>query len=319
MNALGFKLRNDVEVPAIGFGTGVIKRYSRNLPLFIRARIRPALSAVKHLSYKSLYKIYEQDFRMDSVLDKAVAEGYSLYDTGRIYGYSEVEIGRAIVRNHLKRENVFITTKVSDMDLFREYSPNDVAGNLQLSLKYLQTDYLDAYLLHWPHGNWLDIYKQMENVYNLGLVRSIGVCNFHLEHFKKLEKNCTIMPMIHQTELHPLNSKKAIRKYCKEHGILIMAHTPTGRMGREIVQNKVLQELAQKHHKSIAQIIVRWHYQNGIVPVIATKSSAHIKENKDIFDFVLTEDEMAAMETIDQGLVLLPGNGIDDPNYIYNL
>lgn len=319
MNALRFKLRNQVEVPVIGFGTGVIKRYSRKPSLFIRARIRPVLSAIKHLSYKRLHSVYEQDFLMNKVIDKAISEGYSMYYTGRIYGYSEVEIGKAIIRNHLQRENVFISSKVSDMDLFRKCSPDDVAGNLQLSLKYLQTDYLDAYLLHWPHGNWLDIYKQMENVYKLGLVRSIGVCNFHLDHFKKLEKNCTIMPMIHQTELHPLNSKKEIRKYCREHGILIMAHTPTGRMGKEIIQNEVLQDLAQKHHKSIAQIIVRWHYQNGIVPVIATKSLAHLKENKDIFDFALTEDDMTAIESIDKGLVLLPGNGIDDPNYIYNL
>ena len=125
--------------------------------------------------------------------------------------------------------------------------------------------------------------------------------------------------MIHQTELHPLNSKKEIRQYCKEHGILIMAHTPTGRMGKQIRQNKTLQELANKHNKTIAQIIVRWHYQNGVVPIIATKSIKHMQENKDIFDFSLTEDDMAAIEYIDEGLVLLPGNGIDDPNYIYNL
>lgn len=319
MDEKAFKLRNGVEVPFIGFGTGVVKRYSRNTPLFIRARIRPVLSAVKHLSYKKLHSVYQQDFSMDKVIDKALTEGYSLYDTGRIYGHSEVEIGKALVRNHLQRKHLFISTKISDMDLFRKCSPSDVAGNLRLSLKYLHTDYLDAYLLHWPHGNWLDIYKQMEDIYKKNIIRAIGVCNFNMEHFKLLEEHCTIMPMIHQTELHPLNSKKEIRQYCKEHGILIMAHTPTGRMGKQIRQNKTLQELANKHNKTIAQIIVRWHYQNGVVPIIATKSIKHMQENKDIFDFSLTEDDMAAIEYIDEGLVLLPGNGIDDPNYIYNL
>lgn len=120
---------------------------------------------------------------MGKVIDTAISEGYTLLDSGRGYGYSEVEYGKAIVRNNLLREDIFVTTKVVDMDLDRECSINNVAGILQLSLKYLQLDFVDAYLLHWPHGNWLDIYKQMEDTYNKGLVRSIGVCNFHLEHF----------------------------------------------------------------------------------------------------------------------------------------
>ena len=319
MNDVKFTLRNGVEVPFIGFGTGVIKRYSRNKPLFVRTRIRPILSAAKHLNMKRLYAIVQQDFFMSSVIDKAISEGYLLLDSGRIYGYSEVELGKAVIRNGLQRRNVFIATKVSDMDLYRNFSPNDVAGNLQLSLKYLQTDYVDAYLLHWPHGNWLDIYKQMEQAYNSGLVRSIGVCNFHLEHFLALEENCSIMPMIHQTELHPLNSKKVIRNYCKEHGILIMAHTPTGRMSKAILSNDVLREIAGRHNKTIAQVIVRWHYQNGVIPIIATKSEAHMQENKNIFDFALTDEEMNMIDAIDQGDVMLPGNGIDDPRYIWNL
>lgn len=319
MDSKKFKLRNGVEVPFIGFGTGIVRKYSRKPSVFIHGRIRPVLSAIKHASFTRLYQILQQDFFMGKVIDTAISEGYTLLDSGRIYGYSEVEYGKAIVRNNLPREDIFVTTKVSDMDLYRDGSPNDVAGNLQLSLKYLQLDFVDAYLLHWPHGNWLDIYKQMENAYNKGLVRSIGVCNFHLEHFKQLEANCSIMPMIHQTELHPLNSKKVIRDYCKEHGILIMAHTPTGRMSPAIRNNAVLQKIAKKYGKTIAQVIVRWHYQNGVVPIIATKSRAHMKENKDIFDFALTEEDTTRIDSIDQGEVMLPGNGVDDPRYIYNL
>ena len=162
-------------------------------------------------------------------------------------------------------------------------------------------------------------YRQIENIYEAGLARSIGVCNFHLEHFLRLEQCCRIMPMLHQTELHPLNSKKEIREYCKKNGIVIMAHTPTGRMCEMIRQNAVLKELAKKYNKTIAQIIVRWHYQNGIVPIIATKSAAHMKENADIFDFALSASDMDMIESIDRGEVLLPGNGMDDPRYIWNL
>ena len=159
----------------------------------------------------------------------------------------------------------------------------------------------------------------MEDIYEAGLARSIGVCNFHLEHFLRLEQCCRIMPMLHQMELHPLNSKKEIRDYCNKNGILIMAHTPTGRMCSMIRQNEVLKELAKKYNKTIAQIIVRWHYQNGVVPIIATKSAAHMDENADIFDFALSEYDMEMIESIDQGEVMLSGNGVDDPRYIWNL
>ena len=129
----------------------------------------------------------------------------------------------------------------------------------------------------------------------------------------RLEQSCRVMPMLHQTELHPLNSKKEIRQYCKKNGILIMAHTPTGRMCNMIRQNEILKKLAEKHNKTIAQIIVRWHYQNGVVPIIATQSTVHMDENMDIFDFELSESDMDMIESIDQGEVLLKGNGIDDP------
>ena len=314
-----FMLRNGVEIPVIGFGIGVVKRYIRKPSVFVKARVRPVLSGVKHLNFQAIYKVWQQDFGMDKVIDEAISQGYTLLDTGRIYGHSELEMGKAVNRSSLKRSDFFINTKVSDMDLFRACSPDDVEGNFRLSLKYLQTDYVDGYLLHWPHGNWLDIYRQMEDIYEAGLARSIGVCNFHLEHFLRLEQCCRIMPMLHQMELHPLNSKKEIRDYCNKNGILIMAHTPTGRMCSMIRQNEVLKELAKKYNKTIAQIIVRWHYQNGVVPIIATKSAAHMDENADIFDFALSEYDMEMIESIDQGEVMLSGNGVDDPRYIWNL
>ena len=314
-----FILRNGVEIPFIGFGTGVVKRYIRKPSLFVKWRVRPVLGGARRLYFKGVYKFLQQDFGMGRVIAEAISKGYTLMDTGRIYGHSEVEIGKAVISSNVKRSDFFINTKVSDMDLFRECSPDDVEGNFRLSLKYLQTDYVDGYLLHWPHGNWLDIYRQMEDIYEAGLARSIGVCNFHLEHFMRLEQSCRVMPMLHQTELHPLNSKKEIRQYCKKNGILIMAHTPTGRMCNMIRQNEILKKLAEKHNKTIAQIIVRWHYQNGVVPIIATQSTVHMDENMDIFDFELSESDMDMIESIDQGEVLLKGNGIDDPKYIWNL
>lgn len=308
--------RTGQTIPAIGFGTGVVRRYSRNPWLFMKTRIRFILSTIKHVR---LHPELVSDLYMSRIVDQAIQMNYRLFDCGRIYGYSERIVGNEILRSEKRREDFFLVTKISDMDITRRVSPNDVRGNLMDSLRYLGTSYVDAYLLHWPHGDWIDIYRQMEVLYEEGLVRAIGVCNFTISHFVELEKHARIMPMICQLELHPFNTKKEIREYCKEHGILVMAHTPTGRICEKIRENKVLQDLAHTHKKTIAQIIIRWHYQNNVVPVIATKNPVHMRENLDIFDFSLSEEEMQMVEAQDEGYVMFPGNGIDDPNYIYNL
>ncbi|WP_315374160.1 aldo/keto reductase [uncultured Selenomonas sp.] len=316
MENLKVNLRSGEKIPALGFGTGVVRLYSRNPYLFLKTRIRPLLSSIKHwrLDY-----ILKSDLYMERFIYQALEENYRLFDTGRIYGYSEKMIGCVIRASGITREEFFLVTKISDMDITRASSPNDVRGNLEDSLRYLGTSYVDAYLLHWPHGEWIDIYRQMEQLYDEGLARAIGVCNFTIEHFAQLEQYARITPMICQLELHPLNSKREIREYCREHGIVVMAHTPTGRMYEKIRQNRVLQEIAHRHEKTIPQIIIRWHYQNDVVPVVATQSSIHMQENADIFDFSLSETEMQQIEDQDEGYVILPGNGIDNPNYIYNL
>ena len=309
-------LRTGQTIPSIGFGTGVIRRYSRNPWLFMKARIRPILNSIRHVC---LHPELVGDLCMSRIVDQAIQMNYRLFDCGRIYGYSEVMVGDGILRSGKRREDFFLVTKISDMDVTRSVSPNNVRGNLEDSLRYLKTSYVDAYLLHWPHGDWIDIFRQMEVLYEEGIARAIGVCNFTISHFVELEKHARIMPMICQLELHPLNTKKEVREYCKEHGILVMAHTPTGRMCEKIRENTALQDLARTHKKTIAQIIIRWHYQNHVIPVVATKSPVHMCENLDIFDFSLSEEEMQMVEAQNEGYVMLPGNGIDDPNYIYNL
>jgi 2,5-diketo-D-gluconic acid reductase len=124
--------------------------------------------------------------------------------------------------------------------------------------------------------------------------------------------------MIIQNEIHPLNTQVEIRKYCKENNILLMAHTPTARMGEEIKNNDVLNGLANKYNKSIAQIIIRWHYQNGIIPIISTTNRLHMMENNNIFDFELSSNEMDSIDSLDRNYFLIKTRGIDDPNYKYN-
>jgi diketogulonate reductase-like aldo/keto reductase len=204
------------------------------------------------------------------------------------------------------------------MDVTRKVSPNDVAGNLEVSLKNIGREYADLYLLHWPEGDWLNYYEQIIGEYKKGRCRAFGACNLEMEHLKAIEDAGLELPMVMQTEMHPLCTRKKILNYCKAHGIQVMAHTPTGTRIREIQESAVILNLAKKYHKTPTQIILRWHYQNDVIPVVSTFSKNHMQENLDIFDFELTDGEMAEIDGMDQNYVTLNSHGIDDPNYIYN-
>lgn len=205
------------------------------------------------------------------------------------------------------------------MDIERKYMPDTVSGNLNLSLRYLNREYVDVYLLHYPHGEWLNIYRQLEKLYIVGQAKSIGLCNCGIKELETIKKNNLTKPMVIQLELHPLNAKKELRDYCKKNEIQIMAHTPTGRMETKIQNSSVLNKIAVRYNKTIPQVILRWHYQNGIIPVLSTFDFCHMHENLKIYDFELSRNEMEAIDSIDEGFVLLDSNCIDDPNYVYNL
>lgn len=306
-----YPLRNGVEIPWISYGTGVIWRYTRNIPLFLKFYIKNGLRSVKHMK---LNRELQGNMHIKNILLDAYDAGFRMFDTGRIYAHSEDKIGETVSG----KPGVFITTKCSWMDITRECSPNDVAGNLDISLKNIKRDKADLYLLHWPEGEWLDTYKQIIEEYKKGRCRSFGTCNMKVEHLKQIEEAGLELPMVMQTEMHPLNTKKKLREYCKEKGIQLEAHTPTARNDKELRESDTMKKLGTKYNKSSVQITIRWHYQNGVIPVVSTFSGEHMKENLDIFDFELTEADMKEIDALDKGKVLLDSQGIDDPNYIYN-
>lgn len=307
-------LSNGVQLPSIGYGTGVIRKYTRNKLLFIKSNVRAVLSSLKH---GQLNKQLKMNIFAESIIRDAYSAGFRLFDSGRIYGYSEKMIGDSL--REIDRKSFCLVTKISDMDIERECSPNTVRENLAVSLGYLRTDYVDAYLLHWPHGDWINIYLNMEKEYRAGRARSIGVCNFTEEHFEHLLTKCSIMPHICQTELHPFNSKPQLREFCRKHGITLMAHTPTARMCDKARNCRTLTTLAEKYNKTIAQIIIRWHIQNGVIPIVASVSRAHMIENINCNDFMLSRDDMEQIKLLNENYVILKSDGIDDPDYIYNL
>lgn len=309
-----YTLNNGVELPWIAFGTGVVWKYSRNPYLFLKWLARRALSSVRNVRMDRELK---GNLCMDRILREAYASGYRMFDTGRIYGYSEKKLGK--LRTRGIRGDFCVVTKCSGMDLARKGTPDTVKGNLDLSLSYLKSNYVDVYLLHWPEGDWIESYRQIVALCKEGHIKSYGCCNTSLSHLARIEEKELPLPIVIQTEIHPLNGNLTLRAYCREHGIQLMAHTPTGRMSREIRECPVLQGLSEKYHKSIAQIIVRWHFQNGIIPVVSSFRTPHMRENLDIFDFGLSQGEMEEIDGLDQGLRYLNTEGIDDPNYIYNL
>lgn len=310
-NKKTFQLRNGVEIPWISYGTGVIWKYTRNTPLFIICNFKAVLKSVKHLKVnRELYG----NIHIKRAIADAYDAGFRMFDTGRIYAHSEDRIG-AVISN---RPDAMIATKCSWMDITRKCSPDTVEGNLDISLRNLEREKVDLYLLHWPEGEWIDTYTQIINEYKKGRCRAFGACNLKLEHLMQIEDAGLDMPMVIQTEIHPLNVQKELREYCQSHGIQLQAHAPTGHSVKDLIESEVMKKLTAKYHKSSVQITLRWHYQNHIIPVVSTFSKQHMKDNLDIFDFKLTDDEMTAIDSLDKGRMFLKTQGIDDPNYIYN-
>lgn len=305
-------LENGLRLPWIAFGTGVIWKYTRNKKLFLKTNFREVLSSVKHIK---LNRELKGNLYCKRILKDAYMAGFRMFDTGRIYGYSEKYIGDAVA----DKNGVMLTTKCSAMDVTRKYSPNTVSGNLDLSLKNLGVDCMDLYLLHWPEGDWLNYYGQIIEQYNAGKCKAFGACNLQVCHLKEIKDAGLAFPMVVQTEIHPLNSKPELREYCKQYGILLEAHTSTARGSKELADTSTMKELTTKYGKTAVQVTLRWHYQNNIIPIVSTFNKKHMDENFDIFDFELTNDEMKSIEKLNQRKVILDSAGLDDPNYIYNL
>lgn len=310
------KLYNDYEIPGVAFGTGVVKRFYRNKSLYFKDCFISFLKSVKHLKIDRKLK---NDLNIYKIINNAIDNGYIFFDTGRLYGHSEKVIGRVISKQD--RDKIFILTKVSDVDLERYSYARSVKRNLDISLNNLGTDYVDAYLLHFPQGNWIDMYKEIEYEYKNGRTRAIGVCNFDIEELEKLRKSTEIMPMICQVEIHPLCTKKELIEYCRRENIVIMAHSPIGHMNKKIIDSEVFKSLTAKYKKNPAQIMYKWHIQNGVIPIISTVSMQHMKENMDINDFELTDLEMQAIDSLNENFSFDKNSNKENdcPEFIYNV
>jgi len=228
----------------------------------------------------------------------AIRHGYRSIDTAAIYG-NEEGVGQGIREGleaaGIKREDLFVTSKVWNADLGYE----STLKAYEESLRKLGLEYLDLYLIHWPvEGKYTEAWKALETLYKQGRVKAIGVSNFQIHHLEQLMKETEIKPMVNQVEYHPRLTQKELQAYCRENGIQLEAWSPL--MQGQLLDQEDLQRIAEKYHKSIAQIILRWDVQNGVVTIPKSTKEHRIIENADIFDFELSAEDMQRIDSLNQ-------------------
>lgn len=238
---------------------------------------------------------------MKKVVSAGLRCGFRAFDTARDYGNEDI-VGRVLsecmLEQHISREEIFITTKIGNSQQIL----GNIDEQIDMSLRNLRTDYVDLWLMHWPYPNYyVDTYHKMEKVYHTGKAHAIGMANYRIRHFEHLfGAGIGIVPHCVQYECHPLRTADSLLQYCREKQIAVQAYSPICRMIPEIREDGCLNGLAGKYHKTVAQIILRWHIQRGTVPVFKSVRPERLEENIDIFDFELTEDDMVAISSMDQ-------------------
>lgn len=262
-----FTLANGVEIPVVGFGT---------------------------------WQTPDGDVAYQSVLD-ALKAGYRHIDTAAAYG-NEASVGRVIKDSGIPREELFITSKLWNDS--HSYEAAKIA--LDKSLKLLGLDYLDLYLIHWPNPlinrrNWdkanAETWRYMEDAYTEGKIRAIGISNFQIEHVEALLKTATIRPMVNQLFINPSDLEQDIVAFNEAHDILTEAYSPLGTGSLLAVPE--INDIAEKYGKSAAQVLIRWSLQHGFLPLPKSTHAERISQNADVFDFELTDAEIAALDQLE--------------------
>lgn len=257
-----FKLNNGVEIPAVGLG---------------------------------VFRL-EDNIKTQQAVETALAMGYRHIDTAKVYG-NEEGVGMAIKASGIAREDIFVTTKLWNDD----QRSGLVEEAFDASLKRLNLDYVDLYLIHWPVAEKIqETWKKLEQIYKSGRVKAIGVSNFREHHLKALKEVSDLIPAVNQIELHPYLTQTADVDYCNKEGIKVQAWSPFTAAQTGLLTEKTLTDIAAKYAKSAAQVVLRWDYQRGIITIPKSANESRMKENISIFDFELTNDEMSQVSSLNK-------------------
>lgn len=222
----------------------------------------------------------------------ALKDGYRLIDTANAY-VNEKAVGRAIKKSSVDRSEIFLETK-----LWPSFYEKEDA--VEKTLERLDTDYIDLLLIHQPAGNYVAGYRLMEKAYKEGKVKAIGLSNFNEEQIQEILDICEVKPAVLQTEVHPYDQEKKLKEFLAKADIVMQAWYPLGHGDAALLQEPVFAKLGEKYKKSPAQIILRWHIQDENIVIPGSKNPDHIRDNFDLFDFALTEEEMKEIGALDQ-------------------
>lgn len=256
-----FKLANTIEVPQLGLGVFLVEDEQE--------LTQSVLAAIKH--------------------------GYRHIDTAAIY-HNEALVGEALQKSGIPRSELFLTSKVWNDAITYE----DTIAAFETTLKKLKTDYLDLYLIHWPSEGYLEKWRALEDLYEAGKIRAIGVSNFEINHLEQLMQVAKIKPMINQVETNPYFQQIELHDYLVKHGIQHEAWGPLGQGKGNVLADNVIQELAEKYQKTPAQIILRWHLDRQVIAIPKSIHETRIQENREIFDFHLSMEDLAKMASVDK-------------------
>lgn len=240
-----------------------------------------------------VYKMDDPEVAYNSII-KALDTGYIAVDTAAFYN-NEQQVGEALRASDLKREDLFITSKVWNTD----QGYDETLRAFEKTLRALNTDYLDLYLTHWPvPEKFTETYRAIERLYDEKLIKSTGVSNHEIHHLEKLFASANIKPMVNQIELHPYLSQVELRNFCKTNDIVITAWSPLGR--GKVLQDETIKAIGEKYGKSIAQTIIRWHLQSDHIVIPKSVTPSRIEENANVFDFELTAEDMATIDGLNR-------------------
>ncbi|MFW5433546.1 aldo/keto reductase [Paenibacillus apiarius] len=250
-----------------------------------------------------LFKV-EEGPELVQAVTSAIAHGYRSIDTAAIYE-NESSVGQgireAMLETKVSREDLFVTSKVWNADLGYE----STLAAYEASLEKLGLEYLDLYLIHWPvQGKYKEAWRALETLYQEGRVKAIGVSNFQIHHLENLMKDAVIKPMINQVEFHPRLTQKELLRFSKEQGIQLEAWSPLMQGG--LLDNPMLKEIAAKYGKSVAQVILRWDLQHGVITIPKSTKEHRIIENAALFDFELTQEDIDQIDELNQNLRVGP-------------
>lgn len=225
---------------------------------------------------------------------QALETGYRLIDTAQSY-FNEEEVGNAVVKSGISRNEIFITTKI----WIDNYGYENCKKSVEESLRKLKTDYIDLVLLHQPFSDYYGAWRALEELYEQGKIRAIGVSNFYPDRLVDICKFARIKPMVNQIETNPFNAQKEARKWLDKYGVAHEAWAPLGEKRNGLFDNEALREIAISHGKSVAQVILRWELQNDVVIIPKSTHKNRMEENFNVFDFSLDENEMKKIDALD--------------------